>query len=356
MRVLTVVGARPQFVKAAAVSRVLRRDHDEVLVHTGQHHDDTLSGAQFRDLALPVPDVELHAGSGPPGPRMTAMIRGLRMALRDASPDWVVVYGDTDSTVAGALAARLEGVRLAHVEAGLRSGRLSMPEEGNRIVADHIADLLLCPVPRAAATLRAEHARGRIETPGDVMLDVLVAAEPALRARDEAARLGVAHGGYVVATLHRPSNVDDLDRLRALFDGLAAVGAPVLFPCHPRTGVSLATLFPDGAPAAVRLLDPLPHGALLSLVATARAVVTDSGGLQKEAAFLGVPCVTVRTETEWPETTASGWNRLVPDDVRTLSTALTAAVCGATAPAAPFDRAPFGGGSAAERVAAILAQ
>ncbi len=346
MRVLTVVGARPQFVKAAPVSRVLRERHEEAIVHTGQHYDDALSGAFFRELGLAEPDVQLGVGSGDAGPRLAAMIRGVETAIRARRPDAVVVYGDTDSTLAGALAARECGVRLAHVEAGLRSGDLGMPEEINRIATDHVADLLLCPTETSAANLRAERARGRIVLTGDVMLDVcLAAAEPARRL-GVAAQHGVAPGRYYAATIHRASNVEDASRLAGIAATLDSLDLPVLLACHPRTSEALK----GRAFSNLRLLPPLPHAEMLSLVADARALVTDSGGLQKEAFFLGVPCVTLRDETEWLETVASGWNRLAGTDPARIR----AAVAAIAVPSAPPDLGVYGDGHAARRIVDAL--
>lgn len=346
MRVLTVVGARPQFVKAGPVSRALRERHEEVLLDTGQHYDDALAGAFFRELGLPAPDVRLGVGSGEPGPRLAAMIRGIGGAIRARRPDAVVVYGDTDSTLAGALAARETGVRLAHVEAGLRSFDLAMPEEVNRVATDHVADLLLCPTETAAARLRTERARGRIVLTGDVMLDVCLAAAERARGLGVAARHGVARGEYYAATIHRAANVDDASRLAGIVGTLDSLDLPVLLACHPRTSDALK----GRTFANLRLLPPLPHAEMLSLVADARALLTDSGGLQKEAFFLGVPCVTLRDETEWVETLASGWNRLAGADPARIR----AAVAAIAAPREAPDLGVYGDGHAARRIVEAL--
>lgn len=346
MRVLTVVGARPQFVKAAPVSRALRERHEEVLVHTGQHYDDALAGAFFRELGLPEPDVRLGVGGGDAGTRLAAMVRGVGDAIRGRRPDVVLVYGDTDSTLAGALAACEGGVRLAHVEAGLRSFDLRMPEEVNRIATDHVADLLLCPTESAAARLRSEAARGRVVVSGDVMLDVCLGVAAAARGLRACERHGVAPGGYYAATVHRAANVDDRARLDAIAGALESLDLPVLLACHPRTAGALR----GRSFANLRLLPPCPHAEMLSLVADARALLTDSGGLQKEAYFLAVPCVTLRDETEWTETVASGWNRLAgADPARIREAALAAA-----APAAPPDLRVYGDGHAARRIVEAL--
>jgi UDP-GlcNAc3NAcA epimerase len=350
MRVLTVVGARPQFVKAAVVSRALRERHEEVLLHTGQHYDDALSRAFFEDLGLPEPDVRLSPPGGAWGPRMAAMTRGVADAIRARRPDVVLVHGDTDTTLAGAFAARETATPLAHVEAGLRSHNLRMPEEVNRIAADHLSDLLLCPTAASCERLAAEHARGRVELVGDVMLDAFLAILPRARSLGMAKRHGVEPGGYFVATLHRAENVDDPVRLTALVSGLRGLDAPVLLPCHPRTRTALARTGLDADLGALRLLPPLPYSEMLGLLSDARALLTDSGGLQKDAYFLGLPCLTLRTETEWTETVATGWNRLVPAD--------PVAIREAALDAAPADALPdldsFGGGRTCGRVVAAL--
>ncbi len=350
MKVLTVVGARPQFVKAAPVSRALRVRHEETLLHTGQHFDDAMSDVFFRDLGLPAPDVRLAVLDADAGARLAAMIRGIAAELASRGPDVVLVYGDTDSTLAGALAARELGVRVAHVESGLRSFDLRMPEEVNRIATDHVADLLLCPTESAAAQLRRELAKGRVEVVGDVMLDATLAVADAARRLDAPSRHGVARGGYYVATLHRAANTDDPSRLASIVAALDSLDLPTLLPCHPRTAAALGKAGLDAPVSSLRLLPPLPYVEMTGLVAGARAVLTDSGGLQKEAYFLGVPCVTLRDETEWNETIAAGWNRLAGADPGRIREAVRAA----SPPAEKPDLATFGGGHAAARVVAAI--
>jgi UDP-N-acetylglucosamine 2-epimerase len=350
VRVLTVVGARPQFVKAAPVSRELRRRHQEILVHTGQHYDEALSDVFFRDLGIPEPDVHMNVGSGDAGPRMAVMIKGLAAELAARRPDVVMVYGDTDSTQAGALAAREAGVRIVHVEAGLRSFNLRMPEEINRIAADHLSDLLLCPTETAAAELRKEKARGRIDVVGDVMLDACLSVAEKAKKLGVPAKHGVAPRGYYAATLHRAENTDEPARLASIVEALNSLDLPVLLPCHPRTVAALKKAGLDASLQGLRLLPPLPYPEMMGLVAEARALLTDSGGLQKEAYFLSVPCVTLREETEWVETVASGWNRLAGADAAKIRAAVAA-----TKPAgAKPDLASYGGGEAAKRVVAAI--
>lgn len=325
MRVLTVVGARPQFVKAAPVSRVLRASHDEVLVHTGQHYDDAMSAAFFRDLELPQPDVNLEVGSGPHGAMTGQIMRRLEPVVLEHRPDGVLVYGDTNSTLAAAVVAAKvaypDGRRpwLAHVEAGLRSFNRHMPEEHNRIVADHLSDLLLAPTEAAMGHLRREGLAERAVPTGDVMVDAFEWASA--RAGDHLPDVARGPDGYVLLTLHRAENVDRPDRLASIIGGLA-VPVPVVFPVHPRTRAALASgglTLPDN----VRAIDPVGYLEMVALETHARAIATDSGGVQKEAYLAGVPCVTLRSETEWTETVDAGWNRLAGDEPGALAAALS---------------------------------
>jgi UDP-N-acetylglucosamine 2-epimerase len=353
VRIITVVGARPQFVKAAPVSRVLRSRHEEVVVHTGQHYDDAMSAAFFRDLELAEPEVNLEVGSAPHGVQTGEILCRLEPLLVEREPDGVLVYGDTNSTLAGALAASkvvfARGRRpwLAHVEAGLRSFNRAMPEERNRIVADHLADLLLAPTSAAMRHLAREGLAERAELTGDVMVDALRWAEA--RAGGHLPDVAAANPGYVLLTLHRAENVDDPDRLAGLL-AAAEVDRPVILPLHPRTAVTLraANLRP---PANVQLVDPVGYLAMVALEGGASLVATDSGGVQKEAYLAGVPCVTLRHETEWTETVEAGWNRVAGSDPAVLRSAL----------ADPdfMDRSRprpdlFGDGHAAERIVAAL--
>ena len=360
MQVLTVVGARPQFVKAGPVSRALRAAHGERLLHTGQHYDEALSDVFFEDLQIPPPDVLLDVAGLSTGERFARMIEGIAAEVAAHRPDVVMVYGDTDSTLAGALAAREHGVPLAHVEAGLRSHNLRMPEEVNRIGADHLSALLLCPTEAAAEQARAEHVAGRIEVVGDVMLDACRDAAGRGRAAAPWTRHGLEEGGYFASTLHRAENTDDPARLRAIVRALDSLELPVLLPCHPRTRAALARegLLDDvraraGEPAAsggLRIVDPVRYPEMLGLVAGSRALLTDSGGLQKEAYFLSVPCVTLRDETEWTGTLHGGWNRLVgadPDRIREAAAA-------SSLPEGAPDLGKYGGGQAATLLVAAL--
>ena len=338
MRVLSVVGNRPQFIKSGPVSVALREAGiDEAVVHTGQHWDSELSDVFFTELELPEPHYRLDLHTADP----EAMRPGIAAAVAAERPDWVLVYGDTNSTLAGAEAAG--GVRVAHVEAGLRSGDLAMPEERNRIAVDRIAALLLPPDERSAATLRGEGVGGRIAVVGDVMADACCRLAPIARARSRVLeRLSLEPGAYVVATIHREANVQP-DRLARILDGLARIAEPVLFPAHPRTRARLGP-----PPPNVFLLEPLGYLDMAALASQARVIVTDSGGLQKEAYWYGVPCVTARPSTEWVDTVEVGANVLVDDDPDRLAAAVAAARMPAERPAL------YGDGHAAERVAAAL--
>ena len=346
MRVLTVIGNRPQFVKAAAVSHRLRAVADEVLVHTGQHYDDALSRIFFDELGLPRPEHRLDLGGGTNTAQTARMLEALEPLLAAEGPDAVLVYGDTNSTLAGALAAAQARIPVAHVEAGMRSYDRTMPEELNRVLTDHASSLLLCPSPAAADTLRDEHVAGEVVTVGDVMVDVFELLAP--RADAEVLdRLGVARGGYLLATAHRAGNVDDPDRLRALVALLRGVDGPVVLPLHPRTRARLETTGLLGELDGVVLAPPLGYLEFTALLVGARAVLTDSGGVQKEAYLAGVPCVTLRSTTEWRETVDAGWNALVDLDLGAARAAL--------ARRPPAERPPlYGDGRAGERVVDAL--
>jgi len=349
MRVISVVGARPQFVKLAPVAEALARAGvDHVIVHTGQHYDARMSDVFFADLAIPEPGVHLGVGSGSHGVQTGAMLAALDGVLAEHDPDWVLVYGDTNSTVAGALAGVKLHLPVAHLEAGLRSFNRRMPEEHNRVLTDHAADLLLAPTQVAMEHLASEGLAERSVLVGDVMTDVCLRVRDAVACQPPDLPEGVAVGTYVVATIHRAENTDDPGRLGAVVGSLASLDAPVLLLAHPRLvarcaeqGISL-----DQGSLHTRL--PLNYPEMVRAVVHAGGVVTDSGGLQKEAYLLGVPCTTLRTETEWVETLQDGWNVLDPG----LTAVSTAAV--RPAPAAARGT-PYGDGHAADRVVVQLA-
>jgi UDP-GlcNAc3NAcA epimerase len=349
LRVVTVIGNRPQFVKAAAVSDRLRAVAHEVLVHTGQHYDDELSRVFFDELALPRPDHHLEVGGGGNTSQTARMLAALDPLLAAERPDALLIYGDTNSTLAGALAGAQAGVPVAHVEAGMRSYDRTMPEELNRVLADHAASLLLCSSERSAETLRSERVTGQVVVVGDVMVDVAQMLAPRARERTGALdAVGVTAGEYVLATAHRPGNVDEPARLARLVELLLAVPGPVVLPLHPRTRARLdASGLLARLSGRVRLAAPLGYLDFTALLLQARAVLTDSGGVQKEAYLAGVPCVALRTTTEWSETVDAGWNTLVDLDRE-------AAVAALERPP-PAARPPlYGDGRAGERVVTAL--
>ncbi len=325
MRVCSIVGARPQFIKAAIVSRALAQAGiEEILIHTGQHYDVQLDRIFFEELGLPAPHVHLGVGSGTHAVQTGQMMIRLEAALLalQPKPDWVLVYGDTNSTLAGALVAAKLKLPLAHVEAGLRSFNRFMPEEINRVVTDHLSQLLFAPTPTAVENLRREGITQGVYLTGDVMAEAVRCYAEIARRRVPLESLTThAPGAYYVATVHRAENTDDPSRLQGIFEGLGQLALPVILPLHPRTRARL-----DGTiwvPANVELREPVGYLAMLTLVQHARAVLTDSGGLQKEAIWLGIPCITLREETEWVETLEGGWNQLVGADPDRIAAAAT---------------------------------
>ncbi|MGB3951668.1 MAG: UDP-N-acetylglucosamine 2-epimerase (non-hydrolyzing) [Solirubrobacterales bacterium] len=351
MHVLTIIGNRPQFVKLAAVTALLREDHRETLVHTGQHHDSELSGVFFDQLSLPPPDVDLGISGGGNSSQTGRMLAALEPLVVEYAPDLILVYGDTNSTLAGALAAAQANVPLAHVEAGLRSFDRTMPEEINRVVCDALGALLLVPSESAAANLAREGVTGEVVVTGDVMGDIVLRMRDALEPGAARASLGIGDGEYILLTAHRAANVDDPERLAALVELIESLRLPVVFPVHPRTAARLAEFgLGDRLRDAtgVTLLPSLGYGETIALAAGARAVLTDSGGLQKEAVWLGTQCLTMRSVTEWPETVESGWNTLVELDPARVREALAAG------PPAGEPPALYGAGTAGRAVVEAL--
>ncbi len=351
MKVLSVVGARPQFIKVAPVTRLLRRSHHELLVHTGQHYDDAMSAAFFRDLAIPAPDVNLEVGSGSHAQMTAEILRRLEPVVLEHRPDAVLLYGDTNSTLAAALVGAkvvyADGRRpwLAHVEAGLRSFNRQWPEEHNRVVADHLSDLLLAPTPTAMENLEREGLTDRALLSGDVMVDAFQSASGSADAGLPA--LARELPGYALVTMHRGDNVDDPERLGAWLDAMR-MERPVIFPVHPRTR---ATLERSGTPipANIHTIEPVGYLAMVALELGAGLIITDSGGVQREAYLAGVPCLTLRDETEWLETLEGGWNRLTGSAPAGLRSALAEEI----SPTLPR-REIFGDGHAAERIVTAL--
>jgi UDP-GlcNAc3NAcA epimerase len=345
MRILSIVGNRPQFVKSAPLSVALRdAGLDEVVLHTGQHYDRELSQVFFEELDLPEPRYALDLHTADPDAMRPLIVE----ALESERPDWALVYGDTNSTLAGAEATAAAGVPLAHVEAGLRSGDLAMPEERNRIEVDRLAGLLLCPDERSVENLRAERVAGRTEIVGDVMADATNRLAPIARGRSRIlAEHDLEPGRYLVATVHREANVRP-DRLARIVEGLGNLTEPVFFPAHPRTAGALERerITPKGN---VAVLPPLGYLDFVALASQARVILTDSGGLQKEAYWYGVPCVTLRPSTEWVDTVELGANVLVDDDPRQIASAVAAAT-----PLRDDRPQLYGDGRASERIARTL--
>jgi UDP-GlcNAc3NAcA epimerase len=350
VKVLSIVGARPQFIKAAVVREALRRAGvADSLVHTGQHYDDVMSDRFFSELRIAPPDYYLGVGSGSHGDQTGRMMAALEPVVLEARPDRVLVYGDTNSTLAGAVVASKLRMPVDHVEAGLRSFDRDMPEEINRVLSDHLSDLLLCPTQTAVRNLEQEGIRDGVLHVGDVMLDLAGRmVDPAL-----AVPLpdGLEDGAFFLATIHRASNTEEGSTLRRLVEALGAVArevGPVLLPAHPRLSASVARLGIELAP--IRAIDPVGYIAMQGLILRARGVLTDSGGVQKEAAFHGVPCITLRDTTEWPETVTAGLNVLVGDRLQdVVSMASQCAGRQAVLPRSLLDE--FGNGTAGERIA-----
>ena len=361
IRIITVVGARPQFIKAAAVSRAIVAHNqnggspiDERIIHTGQHYDDSMSRVFFEELHIPAPVWNLGVGSGLHGQQTGGMLEKIERVLLDEKPDWVLVYGDTNSTLAGALAASKLHVRIAHVEAGLRSYNRRMPEEINRVVADSLSTLLFCPSKSAVRNLAREGISEGVHVVGDVMYDsVLFNAALAKRSSGVLQRLELEPKTYYLATIHRAENTDDPQRLAGILGALRAVSVPVILPLHPRTRKTLGAALGEIG-GNVRVIDPVPYLDMLMLERNARIILTDSGGVQKEAYWFGVPCVTLRDETEWVELVEAGWNRVVGSDSRAVLQAATEIEATASNDVAIAQRNVYGNGRAAGEIVDLL--
>ena len=357
MKIVTIVGARPQFIKCAPISRALRAEHEEILVHTGQHYDANMSDVFFTELAIPAPDYNLGIGSGPQGEQTGRMLAEIEIVLQKEQPDMVLVYGDTNSTLAGALAAAKLHIPVAHVEAGLRSFDRSMPEEINRIVTDHISDLLFCPTQTAVDNLAAEGITKGVHLTGDVMVDALfynteIAEKSSTVLEDLDLELDpdLVKGEYYVATVHRASNTDTEENLQNIVEAFGEIGLPIVFPAHPRTVKYLKGYgLYDHLPKNIHLTDPLPYLDMLHLMRHAKMILTDSGGVQKEAYILKVPCVTLRENTEWVETLEDGWNVLVGADFTKIVEAVRFTPSERLRPSDVF-----GTGNAAEKILPVI--
>jgi UDP-GlcNAc3NAcA epimerase len=350
MKILSVVGARPEFIQAAPVSRALCANHKEILVHTGQHYDYLMSQAFFDELSIPAPDYNLGVGSGPHGRQTGEILIRMEEVLLEEQPELVIVRGDTNSTLAGGLAASKLHIPTAHIEAGERSFDRRMPEEINRLVADCVADLHFCASKAAVQRLADEGIVDSVHWVGDVMLDALLQNRSvAHRNSDVLARLGLETGAYALVTVHRAANTDAPERLRQVVQALNGVSETIVFPAHPRTRKALARIDAQFG-GHVRLIEPVSYFDMMILEENARLIATDSGGVQREAYFLGIPCLTLRDETEWIETVQAGWNRLVGTDPGLIIDAWFGS-------APPSVRPPiFGDGTAGRRIVEILEQ
>ena len=325
LKVISVVGARPQFIKAAPVCRALRESHDEILVHSGQHYDYQMSDVFFDQLGIPKPDFNLAVGSGSHARQTGEMMPMLEELFMEQHPDSVLVYGDTNTTIAAGLAAAKLGIPVAHVEAGLRSYNRSMPEEINRVVVDHLSDILLCPTRASVQNLQAEGITNGVHLVGDVMLDTALFFSENVDAADTLREFGVSEGEYYFATVHRAGNSDSEARLTDIVEAFAEAGKTVIWAVHPRTSANIEKFGlrakVDSA-ANIKSVPPVSYNSTVSLLSNAAGLLTDSGGMQKEAYFFGVPCVTLREETEWVETVELGWNQLVGSDKERILAAI----------------------------------
>jgi len=344
------VGARPQFIKAAPLSRALRQSgHSEFLVHTGQHYDHNMSQVFFEEMGLPLPDVNLEVGSGSHGRQTGEMLARLEEVMQREKPDYVLVYGDTNSTLAGALAAVKLRIPVAHVEAGLRSFNREMPEEHNRVIADHCADLLFCPTQTAVANLAREGLTAGVHLTGDTMYDAVLQFASVARQKSTLLKtLELEPRSYLLATIHRPYNTDDSESLQNILSAFVESEETIIFPVHPRTRCQIEALgFRETG--RLRLIEPVGYLDMLALEQNARLILTDSGGVQKEAYFFGVPCLTLRPETEWVETVEAGWNAICIADRNRIKEGIKRADW-------PEENPPqiFGDGRAAQNIAALI--
>ncbi len=353
MKIFTIIGARPQFIKAAPVTRILRdAGVTEFLLHTGQHYDRMMSDVFFTELGIPKPDVNIDVGSGSHGFQTGHMLIRIEAALIKEEPDLVLVYGDTNSTLAGALAARKLQIPLAHVEAGLRSFNQAMPEETNRIIADHCADHLFCPTQTAVDNLKTEGITQGVHLVGDTMVDALMYYSGiASKTSSILKTLDLAGGEYYLATVHRPYNTDNPENLHKIITAFQALDRKVVFPVHPRTHQKLADIFGSSSMQSIEnllLMGPIGYIDMLMLEKNARMILTDSGGIQKEAYILKVPCITLRPETEWVETVSSGWNTITDMDQKRIVTATQ------QEPPIHAPKELFGNGKTAMRILQII--
>jgi UDP-GlcNAc3NAcA epimerase len=348
MKVVSIVGTRPQFVKCAAVSRELRKKAKEILVHTGQHYDDKMSDIFFRELSIPTPDYNLEVGSGTHGWQTAQMLTSIEDVLRRETPDWILIYGDTNSTLAAALAGSKLKMKVAHVEAGLRSFNRDMPEEINRVVADHLSSILFCPSKTASQNLAREGITKGVHVVGDVMNEILkIGLQVAERGSDILSRLKLKKAQFILATVHRAENTDNLERLDNILRAFNELRDTVVFPVHPRTRKIIDNLQIPIQPH-IQMIEPVGYVDMVMLEKSARLILTDSGGIQKEAYWVGVPCLTLRDETEWVETIESGWNQILGTDPAAIVDAVNTV-------ATPKNQSPlYGDGYTAKKIVDLL--
>lgn len=357
-KIVTIVGARPQFIKAAAVSRVIRDRYaqsiDEIIVHTGQHYDHNMSKVFFDELDIPIPGHNLEISGGNHGAMTGRMLEAVEGVLLAERPDWVLIYGDTNSTLAGALAAAKLHIPVAHVEAGLRSFNMHMPEEVNRVLADRVSSLLFCPTDTAVSNLKAEGVTAGVHNIGDVMYDVALFYRERARQQSRALeQLGVLGGQFALATCHRAENADNIERLSAIVAALGEISArmPVILPLHPRTRKLLTDSGLVNRLGTVKVVEPLPFLDMVAMEQAATVILTDSGGVQKEAFFYGVPCITMRDETEWVETVTAGANQLTGASTSAILAAFEASV---KTGKKEIHAMPYGDGDAAGKIVSLL--
>lgn len=350
MKIATVVGARPQFIKAAPVSRVLRQKHEEILIHTGQHYDANMSDVFFEELHIPKPDYHLGIGSGRHGAQTGAILEKVEEVLLNEKPDALLVYGDTNSTLAGALAAVKLHIPVIHIEAGLRSFNRRMPEEINRVLTDHVSEWLFCPTDTAVKNLAKEGITRGVHQVGDVMYDAFLFNK---ELADQKSRILETYGlkakEYILCTIHRAENTDDPTRLKEILTALSQVQKPVVLPLHPRTRKIISEQgFSEFLTGNVKVIEPVGYLDMIALEVNAWKLVTDSGGVQKEAYFAGVPCITMRDETEWVETVDVGWNQLTGANAERILSAIEKFL-------PPSEHPPiFGEGHSAEQFLKLL--
>jgi len=348
MKIVSIVGARPQFIKAAAISRIIRKTQgiNEILIHTGQHYDDKMSAVFFSELNIPYPDHNLEIGSGTHAFQTGRMMQGIEAILIKEKPDWTLVYGDTNSTLAGSLASAKLHIPLAHVEAGLRSFNKAMPEEINRIVTDRISDLLFAPTYTAINNLSREGLSNVTRFTGDVMYDSILYYQEKVLHSPDVKTIPDLPEEYILATVHRAENTDNQENIRNIFSALSEADFPVILPIHPRTAKIVSGTLKIGQ--NIRIIEPVGYLEMLKLTMGAIKIVTDSGGLQKEAYFLGRPCITIRTETEWIETLHDGWNIVTGTHPEKIKNAIAA-----SRPSA-IQGTEFGDGKASEKIVTLL--